>query len=274
MFSNGMRVSLPFGGILAPIRAVESGKAGSCKLLPVNVIENKSQLCNYISQATNTPCTPSDVMDIDLRDIAESEWLIMGPPCQPHTRHGKNKGGLDERCAPFFKSILIAKALRLKGRLSVVVIEESPGIMDNKSSTDEPFIDVIDRMWAEHMPDWVPLSRHVLDGFWGGVAMKRNRVFLISVPKAFPRIGNSTEELPFVIPTHDLPLQQISDSLDTSTACLDANSVTSGMPESQRAYTREVSRRSHGNVTVSFADISRKPGGIYNLVCMMTNPQA
>jgi len=176
-----MRMAVPFAGIDSPGRAAKRNK---WPITHVNVIEKKHWLMEYLSCVTGKHVQPRDIMDVDLAKLDSADILVASPPCQPHTKMGKQAGSADDRCEPFFQVVKVAAELSWRGDLKAVIFEQSPSIMDSKKGAP-PCIDALDRCWKEHMPEWTQLVRWIEDGKMANVPTQRYRLFLSSVPICF-----------------------------------------------------------------------------------------
>ena len=183
-----MRISVPFFGIDAVSVAC---KKNALDHKSVNVLEVNPNLTNYLSALHGRPILPTDVLKIDYATLEASEVLVCGPPCQPWARGGAGLGWLDERSKCMLAADEIAGALKRKGCLRAVCIENTPAILESRKNGEAP-MKVIQDKWAEEMPNWFPLQPWVLDGEAFCTPMMRTRAYLVSVPLAFKDIFNQS----------------------------------------------------------------------------------
>ena len=103
---------------------------------------------------------PKDLMTIPLDDWQSSDVMWISAPCQPHCRIGKGLGDKDPRSLPFWRALEATKALanREDRPLKMVIIENSPGIMDTKKKAGTCFYKLINAWWASQMPTWTTLK--------------------------------------------------------------------------------------------------------------------
>ena len=97
---------------------------------------------------------PKDLMTVPLDDWQSSDVMWISAPCQPHCRIGKGLGDKDPRSLPFWRALEATKALanREDRPLKMVIIENSPGIMDTKKKAGTCFYKLINAWWASQMP--------------------------------------------------------------------------------------------------------------------------
>ena len=133
---------------------------------------------------------PKDMRAIPLHDWQSSDVMWISAPCQPHCRIGKGEGNKDARSQPFWRALEATRALanREDRPLKMVIIENSPGIMDKKTKTGECFYDLMTAWWAREMPTWDTLKPLLWDARDSGTALSRSRVFLRSYEMDFLRV--------------------------------------------------------------------------------------
>ena len=167
---------------------------------------------------------PKDLMTIPLDDWQSSDVMWISAPCQPHCRIGKGLGDKDPRSLPFWRALEATKALanREDRPLKMVIIENSPGIMDTKKKAGTCFYKLINAWWASQMPTWTTLKPLFWDARDSGTAMSRPRVFLRSLQLDFLKLVQPLAQHlfdadgGFTEPPRDwhLPLQPLARFLD------------------------------------------------------------
>ena len=111
-----MRMAIPFSGLDSP------GTVSRQNAWPItvnNIIEQQKSLMPYLKAVTGRTVKPRDIMLMEMDELENADIMVASPPCQPHTRGGKNLGRNDARSEPFLKAITVARELRERRELKV-----------------------------------------------------------------------------------------------------------------------------------------------------------
>ena len=185
-FLTPLRFAHPFTGIDAVGRVLELKRWPG---LTNNVAENDKVLTSWLRSRFGPAWMPRDFSAIPMAEFEDADAVIMGPPCQPFSRLGSQLGMSDPRSALFLQGIDLCEELHKRGDLKLVVIENSPKILERMPDGRTPF-DKIQEYWGSKMPAWLPLKPWVLDAWDHATGMSRSRVFLLSTPEVFKRVFN------------------------------------------------------------------------------------
>ena len=168
-------------------------------------IEKDTHCCATLRAAveredSDTQVIESDIRDIDPNDLmhdldlipGELDLLFGGPPCQPFSQIGKQKGLEDERGLLLFQISRFASVLKPKA----ILIEQVKGLLSakdtegNKGGVFELLLSDLEKL--DYVPKW-----KIINSADYGVAQLRKRVFIVATKKPngyrFPEPTHSPE---------------------------------------------------------------------------------
>ena len=119
---------------------------------------------------------PSRVADSLSLERGELGLLHGGPPCQPFSQIGKQRGIADPRGDLVFEMVRFAGALRPKS----VLIEQVPRFLNAMASDSETMEDVLRDEFYKVGYD---LFVETLDALQYGVAQRRKRALIVGLPR-------------------------------------------------------------------------------------------
>ena len=164
------------------------------------------------------PRRTADILSLAPGDLA---LLHGGPPCQPFSQIGKQKGLADPRGQLVFEMVRFADALRP----TAVLIEQVPNFLRTPVSATTCMEDILRERFDEI---GYAMETSVLDAASYDVPQRRKRAIVVCVPKgqyyrfpmpslqAFRTVGEAIGDLPAAVPADQHPL--IANHIDITPA--------------------------------------------------------
>ena len=264
----GAKIAVPMTGINSPLMAM---KTNDWPMTTCNHIEINKHVCKYLTALVGETVEPTSIMTIDMKDLAASDALFVGPHCQPWTRGGKGLGWKDERSKTILKSIDTAKHLDQSGLLKVVILENTEAILESRNGAAAGIVKV-QQHWKKQLPKWLPLDPKVLTGFMVNAKINQTPAVLISVPKQFKDIVDEGrgDLLPFKLEPHvgQTASKEFTDYLDADLTTLYKKDVQGKQSKEYfkkwQAKFRQICKRGHLEFRAAVVDSQRDPDGTYD----------